>query len=82
MPIVQQAALLRGARRFQDAISLIELHLSELDRDTVVPALREAFLAAIEMEDKGKAMIFAMAIASEEPEMPAIQDYLPQSEQT
>lgn len=77
MPIVQQAAQLRGARQFQEAITLIELNLPTLHRDAVVPALREAFLAASEMGDRGKAMLFAMAIASEDPEMPSIQDYLP-----
>jgi hypothetical protein len=77
MSITEQAAMLRGAKQFQDAISLIESNLSQLDCDTIVPALLQAFYAATEMKDNGKAMLFAMAIASKEPEMPSIQEYLP-----
>ena len=77
MSIAQQAAMLRGAEQFQDAISLIESNLPQLDCDTIAPALLEAFRTAKEMKDNGKAMLFAMAIASKEPELPSIQDYLP-----
>jgi hypothetical protein len=71
MPILQ-AAELRGQGRLQEAINLIEANLNQL-----VPALLEAFRAAVELNNLGKAMVFAMAIASEDREIPSIQDYLP-----
>jgi hypothetical protein len=76
MPILQ-AAELRGQGRLQEAINLIEANLNQLDRDKLVPALLEAFRAAVELNNPGKAMVFAMAIASEDREIPSIQAYLP-----
>jgi hypothetical protein len=75
--LIHQAAELRGQGRLQEAINLIEANLNQLDRNNLVPALLEAFRAAVELNNSGKAMVFAMAIASEDREIPSIQAYLP-----
>ncbi len=74
---ILQAAELRGQGKLQEAINLIEANLNLLDRDNLVPALLEAFRAAVELNNLGKAKVFAMAIASENREIPSIQAYLP-----
>ena len=75
--LILQAAELRGQGRLQEAINLIEANLNQLGGDDLVPALLEAFLAAVELNNLGRAMVFAMAIASKDRDVPSIQDYLP-----
>ncbi|MFN9631370.1 MAG: hypothetical protein ACK59A_14255 [Cyanobacteriota bacterium] len=56
---------------------MIEANLNQLDRDHLVSALFESFRTAVKLNNSGKAMVFAMAIASEDREVPSIQAYLP-----
>jgi hypothetical protein len=78
MQVVHQAALLRGQGRFQEAITLIESNLDQLDNTELVPTLLQAFHAATQMNAHGKARLFAMAIASEDPGITTIESYLRQ----
>lgn len=73
---VLEAAALRGQRRFNDAIELVEKNYEGLDPDLRVMALIEAFKAADEATLVEKAKALAHQIAIEEPDLPSIQSYL------
>ena len=74
--LVMQSAALRGSGQFQEAIDLIESNLSTLDEETRLPALLNAFYAAIEAGFLIKAKELALLVAREDPNVPSIQPFL------
>ena len=74
--VVYQAAALRGRGDFQDAIDLVEKNRANLDEYSRIPALIQAFQAAVEGGLVSDARRLAAEIAQEEPNLPSIQNYL------
>ncbi|AXS84271.1 hypothetical protein [Marinobacter sp. Arc7-DN-1] len=74
--VIQKSAALRGKGKFDDAIELIERSIHNIDPDTKVIAWLEAFRAAKEKGDQALTRKYAELVASEEPDMPSVQDYL------
>ena len=75
--LVREAAALREQGHFQQAIELVETRISECDDEIArLLALLQAFYAAIEANDEGKAAELAKLVAAEDPDVPSIQKYL------
>jgi len=74
--IIERSAELRGLRKFDDAIALIESNIDKVDEDVKLNAWLEAFYAAKEKGDLAQAKKFASLVASEDPKVPSIQKYL------
>jgi hypothetical protein len=74
--IIDEAAALRGQRRFQDAIDHVEANIQSLDPSTRLVGWLQCFYAAREMGDTSQVKIFAQKCAILEPELPSIQGYL------
>ncbi|RWA45700.1 hypothetical protein AU476_31340 [Cupriavidus sp. UYMSc13B] len=73
---IHQSAALRGQRRFQEAIDLIERSLPTLDPDLHEIAYLEAFKAAKEAGDADLTRAYARKVAALDPGVPSIQDWL------
>jgi len=74
--IIRESAVLRGQGKFEDAITLIESNIDSIDADIKLNAWLEAFKAAKEKGDAAQTKKFALLVASEDPEIPSIQEYL------
>ena len=74
--IIKRSAVLRGERKFDEAIKLIEDNIHAIDSNIHINAWLEAFKAAKEKGDSKLSRKFAKAVAQEDPEVPSIQDYL------
>lgn len=74
--IINESAALRGLGRFDDAIELIEENIESIDTDAKVVAYLEAFKAAKEKGDLSLTKKYALLVASEDPNVPSIQDFL------
>lgn len=74
--IVTEAAALRGARRFQEAMDLVDTNIHTVHEDIRVVALQQAFLAASEAGNTARAREYAREIARTDPGLPSIQDFL------
>lgn len=72
----RKAAAFRGKRDFEAAIAVIEDNRASFDEITIVPALLEAFYAAVEGELSDKARELAKELAALAPELPSIQRFL------
>ncbi|ANY85522.1 hypothetical protein BB934_45730 (plasmid) [Microvirga ossetica] len=75
---IKQAAALRGQKKFQEAIALIDAQIKAgaIDPDIVMTANLQGFYAAQEAGMDDEARRFAKAIEAEDPNVPSIQDYL------
>lgn len=74
--IIEESAALRGAYQFDQAIKLIEDNIDSIDPYIHLVAWLEAFYAAKEKGDLPLAKKYAKAVASEDPDLPSIQEYL------
>jgi hypothetical protein len=74
--IVHQAAALLGLRQYREAIDYVLANESDLDDDSRMPALLQAFGAAEEAGFRDDAARLARMIAVEDPKVPSIQRYL------
>lgn len=74
-PHIAKSAVLRGQRKFDEAIAEIERNESTFG-DLLSIALLQAFYAAQEMGDTEKAKELARRIVELEPGLPSIQPYL------
>ena len=74
--LIRQSSALRGQRRFDYAINLIESNFSSLSEPIRIVALLEVFNAARESGNGEKARQAAQEIAKEDPDVPGIQPYL------
>jgi hypothetical protein len=74
--IVHRAAELRASGAYAETIAFVRNNEHALTDEARMPALREAFLAALDggMEEEGREI--ARLIAVEEPDLPSIQPYL------
>lgn len=75
--IIRKSAKLRGLRKFDEAIELINDNFSCIDPSIRINAKLEQFYAAEEKGDKVLAKKFAQEIAQEDRNVPCIQKYLP-----
>lgn len=73
---IRQSAALRGQGKFDEAITLIESNIEEIDDDIKLNAWLEAFNAAKEKGDQAQAKKYASLVALEDPGVPSIQRYL------
>ncbi len=74
--VVNTSAALRGKRRFQDAIDLLESKVGEFHSDYCLMAYIECFKAAQELGDAAKATEYAQKIVQIEPDFPSAKKFL------
>lgn len=74
--LTQRVAALRGAGQFGEAVDLFKRNAASVSGDERRTAMIQAFHAAREGHLFGEARELAHAIAEEEPDLPAIQEYL------
>jgi hypothetical protein len=74
--VIRSAASLRGQRKYQEAIDIVESNVASLEAWARCPAMLQAFYAAIEAGMTEKARELARSIAKQEPLLPSIQKYL------
>ena len=74
--IIKQSAALRGQRKFDEAIELIESNIENIHDDIKLNAWLEAFNAAKEKGDDDLSRKYALLVATEDPNVPSIQAYL------
>lgn len=73
---IHESAALRGQRKFQEAIDLIERSLPTLDPDLHEIAYLEAFKAAKEAGNMELARSYAAKVAALDPDVPSIQGWV------
>lgn len=74
--VVYRAAELRALGAYAETIAFVRENERALTDDSRMPALREAFLAALDGGMEREARELAALIAVEEPDLPTIQPYL------
>jgi len=79
--LLGQCAVLRGSRRFSEAIALVEPHLDDMEPDAQEVALLQLLYAANEGGMRPKTIAFAKRLATLDPEIPAVKKVLAVSEE-
>lgn len=74
--VIAQSAALRAQGKYDEAVSVVESALHQLDDETRLVALMQAFYAARDGNREMKARELARRISAIEPETPSIQSYL------
>jgi hypothetical protein len=74
--IIKQSAALRGQKKYDEAIRLIESNIGVVHDDIKQNAWLEAFYAAKEKGDQILAKKYALLVATENSAVPSIQGYL------
>lgn len=74
--VIYSAAALRGQRKFQEAIDIVESNLADVEDWAQTIALLQAFFAADEGGMTKKAQELARKLAAKEPGLPSIKRYL------
>ena len=75
---IWHSAALRGERQFREAIDLIKSTLSSFDKDLLMNAYREMFLAAKEAGFTEEALDYAKQLLILEPDLPSAKAYVAQ----
>ncbi len=74
--IVHEAAARAGRKDYQGAVDYVRAHAAELTDESRVPALLQAFKAAVEGGLSAHARELAIEIDREDPEIPSVKRFL------